>query len=53
VLEFNPEKIKQVEAEFNAKKNRGYRYTVTDPNNGSKQDTIRNQFGQIDTIRNL
>ena len=36
MLEFNPEKIKQVEAEFNAKKNRGYRYNVTDPNNASK-----------------
>jgi hypothetical protein len=38
VLEFNPEKIEQVEAEFNGKKSQRYRYTVTDPNNGSKQE---------------
>jgi hypothetical protein len=38
VLEFNPEKIEQVEAEFNGKKSKRYRYTVTDPNNGSKQE---------------
>ena len=38
VPEFNPEKIEQVEAEFNGKKNQRYRYTVTDPNNGSKQE---------------
>ncbi|MGC2570592.1 MAG: hypothetical protein WA364_03700 [Candidatus Nitrosopolaris sp.] len=38
VLEFNPEKIEQVEREFNGKKTQRYRYTVTDPNNGSKQE---------------
>jgi len=38
VLEFNPEKIEQVEREFNGKKSQGYRYTVIDPNNGSKQE---------------
>ena len=38
VLEFNPEKIEQVEAEFNGKKSQRYRYTVTDPNNGSQQE---------------
>ena len=37
VLEFNPERIEQVEAEFNGKKTQRYRYTVTDPNNGNKQ----------------
>jgi hypothetical protein len=38
VLEFNPEQIEQVEAEFNGKKTQRYRYTVTDPNNGNKQE---------------
>jgi hypothetical protein len=38
VLEFNPEKIEPVEKEFNGKKAQSYRYTVTDPNNGSKQE---------------
>jgi hypothetical protein len=38
VLEFNPEKIEQIEAEFNGKKSQRYRYTVTDPNNGNKQE---------------
>jgi hypothetical protein len=38
VLEFNPEKIEQVEAEFNGKKSQRYRYVVTDPNSGSKQE---------------
>ena len=38
MLEFNPEKIEQVEREFNGKKSQGYRYTVIDPNNGSKQE---------------
>ena len=38
VLEFNPEQIEQVETEFNGKKSRRYRYTVTDSNNGSKQE---------------
>src|SRR5215813_3243547 len=38
VLEINPEKIEQVEREFNGKKSQGYRYTVIDPNNGSKRE---------------
>lgn len=38
VLEFNPEKIEQVEAEFSGKKTQRYRYTVTDPNNDNKQE---------------
>jgi hypothetical protein len=38
VLEFDPEKIEQVEAEFNGKKSQRYRYAVTDPNNGNKQE---------------
>ena len=35
MLEFNPEKIKQVEAEFNAKRIEDTG-TLTDPNNASK-----------------
>jgi hypothetical protein len=35
VFQFNPEKIEQVEAEFNEKKSTRYRYTVTDPSDGS------------------
>jgi hypothetical protein len=38
VLKFDPEKIEPVEAEFSEKKTQRYRYTVTDPNNGSKQE---------------
>jgi len=38
VLQFDPEKIEQVQAEFNGKKSQRYRYTVTDPNNGSNQE---------------
>jgi hypothetical protein len=38
VLEFNPEKIEQVEREFSGKKSQGYRYAVIDSNNGSKQE---------------
>ncbi|MGB6591745.1 MAG: hypothetical protein WBE68_09595 [Candidatus Nitrosopolaris sp.] len=38
VLEFNPEQIEQVEAEFSGKKTQRYRYTVTDPNNDNKQE---------------
>ena len=38
MLEFNPEKIEQVEAEFSGKKTQRYRYTVTDPNNDNKQE---------------
>ncbi len=35
VLQFNPENIEQVEAEFNGKKTQRYQYTVTEPNNGA------------------
>jgi hypothetical protein len=38
VYQFNPEKIEQVEAEFNGKKSQRYRYIVIDPNNGSNQE---------------
>ena len=38
ILQFNPEKIEQVQAEFNGKKSQRYSYTVTDPNNGSNQE---------------
>jgi hypothetical protein len=38
VYQFNPEKIEQVEAEFNGKKSQRYRYAVTDPGNGSDQE---------------
>jgi hypothetical protein len=38
VLQFNPEKIEQTEAEFNGKKSQRYRYTVTDPGNDSNQE---------------
>jgi hypothetical protein len=38
VLQFNPEKIEQVEVEFNGKKSQRYQYTVTDPNSGSNQE---------------
>jgi hypothetical protein len=34
-LKFNPEKIDQVEAEFNGRKSIRYRYTVTEPNSGN------------------
>ena len=37
VYQFNPEKIEQVEAEFNGKKSQRYRYTVTDPNNSNQE----------------
>jgi hypothetical protein len=37
VLQFDPEKIEQVEAEFNGKKTMRYRYTVTEPNNDSQE----------------
>lgn len=37
-LKFNPEKIEQVEAEFNGKKSIRYRYTVTDPSDNSNQE---------------
>src|SRR5215208_4045354 len=38
VYQFNPEKIEQVEAEFNGKKSQRYRYAVTDPNDSSNQE---------------
>jgi hypothetical protein len=38
LLDFNPEKIEQVEADFNGKKSQRYRYTVIDPNCGSEQE---------------
>src|SRR5687768_18610242 len=34
-LKFNPEKIDQVEAEFNGRKSIRYRYTVTESNSGN------------------
>jgi hypothetical protein len=37
VYQFNPEKIEQVETEFNGKKSLRYRYTVTDSINGANQ----------------
>jgi hypothetical protein len=37
VLQFNAEKIEQTEAEFNGRKTQRYRYTVTEPNNGSQE----------------
>ncbi len=38
VYEFNPEKIEQVDAEFNGKKSTRYRYTVTDPSDSGNQE---------------
>jgi hypothetical protein len=38
VYKFDPEKIEQVEAEFNGKKSQRYRYTVRDPNDSSNQE---------------
>ena len=38
VLEFNPEKIEQTEAEFNGRKTQRYQYTVTEPNSDSNQE---------------
>jgi hypothetical protein len=35
VLQFNPENIEQIEAEFNGEKTLRYQYTVTEPNNGN------------------
>ena len=37
VLQFDPEKIEQVEAEFNGKKTMRYRYTVTEPNSEDQE----------------
>jgi hypothetical protein len=36
-LAFNPEKINQVEAEFNGKKNMRFRYTVMEEGNGDEK----------------
>jgi hypothetical protein len=38
VLTFNPEKIEQVEAEFNGKKSMRFRYTVMEEGNGSNEE---------------
>src|ERR687888_539331 len=38
VLQFNPEKIEQIEAEFNGRKTQRYQYTVVDPNSNSSQE---------------
>src|SRR6478736_182905 len=38
VLEFNPEKIEQMEAEFNGKKTQRYQYAVTEPSSGNNQE---------------
>jgi hypothetical protein len=35
ILQFNPEKIEQIEAEFNGRKTHRYQYTVREPNNSS------------------
>jgi hypothetical protein len=37
-LQFDPEKIEQVEREFDGKKTQRYRYTVTDPNDPTNQE---------------
>lgn len=37
VIQFNPEKIEQVEAEFNGKKSQRYRYAVIDANNSNQE----------------
>jgi hypothetical protein len=38
VLQFNPEKIEQTEAEFNGRKTPRYQYAVRDPNSGTNQE---------------
>jgi hypothetical protein len=38
VLQFNPENIEQIEAEFNGKKTQRYQYTVTEPNNSGNSN---------------
>lgn len=38
VFRFDPEKIEQVEAEFNGKKSQRYRYIVTDINDSNNQE---------------
>src|SRR5918999_2270331 len=38
VLTFNPEKIEQVEAEFNGKKSMQFRYTVIEEGNSSNEE---------------
>jgi hypothetical protein len=37
VLTFNPEKIEQVETEFNGKKSMRFRYTVTEDGNSDEK----------------
>jgi hypothetical protein len=37
ILQFNPENIEQVEAEFNGKKSQRYRYAVIDPNSSNQE----------------
>jgi hypothetical protein len=38
ILQFDPEKIEQIEAEFNGRKTQRYQYTVTEPNSSSNQE---------------
>jgi hypothetical protein len=38
VLQFNPEKIEQTEAEFNGRKTQRYQYMITELNSGSNQE---------------
>ena len=38
ILKFNPEKIEEVEAEFNGKKSMRFRYTVIDEGSGNNQE---------------
>jgi hypothetical protein len=38
VLQFNPENIEQIEAEFNGKKTQRYQYTVTEHNNSGNSN---------------
>jgi hypothetical protein len=37
VLQFNAEKIEQIEAEFNGRKTQRYQYTVVEPNSNGSQ----------------
>ena len=38
VLQFNPEKVEQVEAEFNGKKSMRFRYTVIEEGSGNSDE---------------
>jgi hypothetical protein len=38
VLQFNAEKIEQIEAEFNGRKTQRYQYTVIEPNSNDSQE---------------